>query len=119
MNSFYAVKAISIPTDADEVSEPAVFHVLCDERSMPVPGIFITGISGDLKDSHDRCPFIILPDGRGDYGAACDGEPDRFFGTNFRSKRIAKGELFSVQYVDTDRASKEFEATYKIRELYT
>jgi hypothetical protein len=114
MKTFCSVQASSIPNSADEESEPVVFHVLCEADRRPSPGIFITGISGDLKDSSDRCPFILHADGRGDYGAACDGEPDRFFNTNFRSKRMEKGELFTVYYVDRDRGNRELTATYRI-----
>ncbi|MEH2566747.1 hypothetical protein [Bradyrhizobium sp. AZCC 2289] len=117
MKTFCAVKAASIPGSGEEESEPVVFHVLCDEDRKPSPGIFITGISGDLKDSGDRCPFVVHPDGRGDYGAACDGEPDRYFNTNFRSKRIETGGLFTVWYFDRDRGNAECEATYRITDV--
>lgn len=117
MKTFCAVKAASIPISRDEESAPVVFHVLCDENRKPSPKIFITGISGDLKDSSDRCPFVVHADGRGDYGAACGEEPDRYFHTNIRSKRIEKGGLFTVWYFDKDRGKAECEATYKITEV--
>jgi hypothetical protein len=114
VKSFFSVQASSLPNSVSEESSPVVFHVLCEEDLRPSPRIFITGISGNLKDSSDRCPFILHADGRGDYGAACDGEPDRFFNTNFRSKRMEKGELFTVYYIDSDRGNRELTATYRI-----
>ena len=112
--TFCAIKAASIPESPGDEAYPVVFHVLCGRDARPASGIFITGVSGDPKDRNARYPFLLHADGRGDYGAACAGSPDRYFQTNFRSKLMKRGELFTVNYVDTDRGNRQSELTYKI-----
>jgi hypothetical protein len=95
----------------------AFMHVLCDGKRKPVLGIVITGIDGDVRVSSDRRPFVILKDGQGDYGSCLEGEPDRFFQTNFRTKPMTVGELFSVTSCDPDQPAREIATTFKIVEV--
>jgi hypothetical protein len=116
MNTFYAVKVQSKPKPGEEIQR-AFMHVLCDSERKPVAGIVITGVYGDVGVSANRYPFVILKDGQGDYGSSAEGELDRFFQTNFRTKSIVPGELFSSTSADPDQPAKEITTTYQIVEV--
>ena len=114
MNTMFAVEIESLPNANDDETHRAVLYVLCDENRRAVPGIVITGIAGDLSSSSDRTPFIILKDGRGDYGSDFEDPADRFFETNLRSKTIMPQELFTVCWATAEQRARQIETSFKI-----
>jgi hypothetical protein len=116
MNTFYAVKVESRPKSGEEI-ERAFVHVLCDGERKSVPGIVITGVYGDVSASSNRYPFVILKDGLGDYGTSAEEAPDRFFQTNFRTKSIVVGELFSSTSAGPEQPARETTKTFEIVEV--
>jgi hypothetical protein len=116
MKTFCTVKVESQPKPGEEIRR-AFMHVLCDSERKPVSGIVITGIEGDIRFSSDRRPVVILKDGQGDYSSYLEREPDRFFQTNFRTKRIVIGEFFSVTSCEPDQPAREITRTFRIVEV--
>jgi hypothetical protein len=108
------VEIESLPTAKDPGVQKAVLYVLCDDKRMPAPGIMITGVGGD-QSSSERWPFFINKDGRGDWGAACEDESERFVETNVRGKPMKVFELFTVIGTDPDWPGKQVETTFRIR----
>jgi len=82
-----------------------------------VPGIVITGVGGDIKSDSNRTPFVILKDGRGDYGSDFAEDSDRFFRTNLRSKTIRPGELFTTWVSDSERPNRTHETSFRIKKV--
>src|ERR1051326_404600 len=108
MKSLLAVKAE--PRIRDEAGPLLIYAVSNNERSNNK--IMFMGIYGDYAASDDRYPFVLLADGRIDFGAELAGRPDRFFQTNFRCKRMEQGELFSVIGRDPEQGGREYEIVY-------
>jgi hypothetical protein len=115
MNTFCTVKVESKPEPGEEIQR-AFLHVLCDGGNIPVRGIVITGVYGDVSDSSNRCPFVIMKDGRGDYGSYAEGRPDRFFQTNIRTKPLVAGTRFTTSG-HHDQLAKEVTTTYEVVEV--
>lgn len=68
--------------------------------------------SGDFGE---RYPFILLEDGRIDFGS--DYDVERFASTNLLShKRIAVGEMFTTNEIDED-TEREREFVYSIQKI--
>jgi hypothetical protein len=114
MNMMFAVEIESLPNADDDEIYRAVLYVLCDENRKPVPAIVITGVAGDLGTSSNRTPFIILKDGRGDYGSDFEDPADRFFETNLRSKTIKSQELFTVWWATAEQRARQIETSFRI-----
>jgi hypothetical protein len=110
-----AVEVESLPSVHDSEVHRAVLYVLCDSELKPIPGIMITGVGVDVNGSSDRWPFVILKDGRGDYGKDYNCSLARFFETNLRSKRMKPLELFTVVSPDSERVTRQIETTFRIR----
>jgi hypothetical protein len=117
MNMMLAVEVESIRKLATDDQYRAVLYILCDENFKPVPGIVITGVGGDIKSESNRTPFVILKDGRGDYGSDFDDPSDRFFRTNLRSKYIRPGELFTTWTADSEQPTGTSETSFRIRKV--
>lgn len=114
MNMMFAVEIESLPNADDDETYRAVLYVLCDENRKPVPAIVITGFAGDLGTSSNRTPFLILKDGRGDYGSDFEDPADRFFETNLRSKTIKSQELFTVWWATAEQRARQIETSFRI-----
>ena len=114
LKTMLVVEIESLPTAKDPEIHEAVLYVLCDQARMPAPGIMITGVGGEMASS-ERWPFFINKDGRGDWGAACESESERFFETNLRCKPMKVSELFTVFGADPDWPGKQIETTFRIR----
>ena len=73
------------------------------------------GFHGPLRECH---PFILLPDGRLDYGADLEDD-DRFAATDVFTKRIQEGGSFSIEEFDeeTGRSDASVYAIKKIDRL--
>ncbi|MGA7807077.1 hypothetical protein [Bradyrhizobium sp.] len=108
------VEIESLPTANDPGIQEAILYVLCEPSCMPAPGIMITGVGGEMKSS-ERWPFFINKDGRGDWGAACEDEGERFFETNMRGKPMKVSELLTVKAAHPDWPGKQVETTFRIR----
>lgn len=115
MNAMLAVEVESLPNAYDDEIHRAVLYVLCDSQLKPVPGIMITGVGLDMNGSSDRWPFVILKDGRGDYGRDFNTPLARFFETNLRSRKMKPLELFTVHAPDPERPARQIETTFRIR----
>jgi hypothetical protein len=115
MNTMLAVEVESLPNAYNDEVYRAVLYVLCDPKSKPVSGIMITGVGVDVKGSSDRWPFVILKDGRGDYGKDFNSPLARFFETNLRSKTMKPLELFTVHSPDPEQVARQIETTFRIR----
>ncbi|OSJ13747.1 hypothetical protein BST63_18875 [Bradyrhizobium canariense] len=117
MNTMLVIEVESVRKLQSDILFRAVMYVLCDRNLRVVPGIVITGVAGDIRSDADRTPFVILKDGRGDYGSDYDEDAERFFKTNLRTKAIRQGELFTVWWSEPDQPSRTHEATFRIKKV--
>jgi hypothetical protein len=115
VNTMLAVEVESLPNAYNDEAYRAVLYVLCDSKTKPIPGIMITGVGFDVNGSSDRWPFVILKDGRGDYGKDFNSPLMRFFETNFRDKAMKPLELFTVLSAESEHAARQIETTFRIR----
>jgi len=118
MNTMLAVEAESVRKLRTDELYRCTLYILCDDNFKPVPGVVVTGISGDLKSESNRIPLVILKDGRGDCGSDYEDEHDRFFRTNLRSRTIRPGELFTVWWKNKlQQRNREIETSYRITKV--
>ncbi|MBR0852580.1 hypothetical protein JQ543_32955 [Bradyrhizobium diazoefficiens] len=115
MNMMLAVEIESVRKLPTDEMYRAVLYILCDHNYKPVPAIVITGVAGDIKSDSNRIPFVILKDGRGDYGSEYDDPSERFFRTNLRSKIIRPGELFTTWWSTAEQPHRINETSFKIK----
>ncbi|TKT70879.1 hypothetical protein YH63_005335 [Afipia massiliensis] len=105
MNVHYALKVESIREDSDDELEEALLYVTCNEEALPVPGIIITGVGGNLNTPEELFPLIITNEGKGDYGSSFNWVKrpkfDRYFYTDIRHVRIEVGAEFSVRFTES------------------
>lgn len=76
-------------------------------------GMAYFGFHGNIKDSY---PFILLPDGRIDYGCEFDPVLYRFSQTDIHGIRIELGNKFSINEHDDDTGGREYN-TYVIKQI--
>lgn len=117
MNTMLVVEVESVPKLPSDDLFRAVMYILCDKHLKAVPGIVITGVAGDITSDADRTPFIILKDGRGDYGSDYEEQAERFFKTNLRTKVIRTGELFTVWSSEPSRPYRTHETPFRIKKV--
>jgi hypothetical protein len=116
MQQLLVVKATSIENSNDYEPRAVFFHVVCDPNCDPLKNIIIFGVDGSLEHASDCYPFVIRKDDTGDYGSATKGS-ERYFRTTFRSKRMMKGEIFSVTLPNPERTNRDIETIYRITEV--
>jgi hypothetical protein len=89
-------RVVLTDTMTDSELDPFTFDLLLDPKGQVHGKAPTTGWWGNFAAGNDLLPFILLPNGKLDFGS--DYEVDERYGTtNLHSKIIAVGEYVTVQ----------------------
>ncbi len=102
--------------NVQEYDAPFLFQVACDANHRPLKQAAL-GIWGMLEDSDDRQPFILLADGRMDFGSEFTEDPDRYFQTDLLAQKIQVGATVAITAPDRDRTGVEHRLTCEITKV--
>ena len=88
---------IDDPAFDRDVTEQLLFDLKINALTADVTGAQpYFGAYGSLGDQ-GRCPFILLSDGRMDFGDQTEAKHDRYWTTNIRTRAIREGEKITVE----------------------
>ena len=107
------VRLVARLTEDPEDGFPLTFEVVLSGSNIQ-DGRAYLGFQGTL--SGELSPFVLLPDGRLDFGVAYEIDADRYTTINILSKEIELGTLFTTSEVDPD-TDKSREYVYAIRQI--
>lgn len=83
----------------DNEDTPLVFDVML-ENGRIVPGVTWMGTENGFNG--EACPFLLMQDGRLNYGALFTDEGAAEYSTNLRDRDVAPGVQFNVTYEDEE-----------------
>lgn len=116
MSSCYRIHLVQV--DPNYQSDNYLLDIELDDSMTPLPGQIFFGVWGKVTDPEYRYPFLLLQDGRIDFGALYElGNLERFHRTNLLSKKLTAGELLSAWERDPDAPALEREYTLRVSKI--
>lgn len=107
------VRAHFVNTDPEYAdSHNYLFDLVLDADGKPVKTMCFFGLWGELNNSANRFPALLMLEEKIDMGT--DFGPNRFQETNIRDRKIAVGELVTIWEADPDQPATIYERTLRI-----